>query len=190
MTVYMLLANGFEETEALVPLDLLRRADIDVKIVGVGDMSITGAHGIKVECDLPAELLIGETDAPSCVILPGGMPGALNLDAWAGMDDLLARTYKAGGRLAAICAAPLILGRRGYLNGKKAVCYPGYEKELKGAVVTDDRVVTDGMITTGVGMGAAYEFGLMLVSLLASREQAKKLVASTMGDPRLLSVLK
>ena len=175
--ILLLLADGFEETEALVPLDLLRRGKCDVKTVGITGKTVTGAHGIAVSSDLSPRDAKGKIDA---LILPGGMPGTLNLDGSSETDRLIERTLADGGRLAAICAAPLILGRRGLLRGKRAVCFPGFENELVGAIPSDKRVETDGNITTCVGMGAAYEFGLALLSQLAGREKAEQVRRSSL----------
>ncbi len=177
--IYMCLADGFEEVEALAPLDLLRRAGLEVATVGIGGDFATGSHGIKVACDLRAEA--ADPAAPDMLILPGGMPGTTNLDASPFVDEAIREVTKKGGRLAAICAAPLILGRRGLLDGKHAVCYPGFEKELKGATVSKNAgVVTDGLITTAKGMGVAFEFGMELVRLLCGEEMAARIAEGTM----------
>ena len=122
--ILLLLADGFEETEALVPLDLLRRGKCDVKTVGITGKTVVGAHGIAVTADLSPKEATGKIDA---LILPGGMPGTTNLDASREVDRLIEKTQSDGGRLAAICAAPLVLGRRGLLAGKRAVCFPGFD---------------------------------------------------------------
>lgn len=171
--IYMLLADGFEETEALLPLDLLRRAGLPVKTVAITANPVVGSHGIPVLADItPSEA----TEAIDLLIFPGGLPGATNLDASPEAEALLRRAIAENARIAAICAAPMIFGKRGLLNGKRAICYPGFEEYLTGAEIAKDaRVVTDSLITTGIGMGAAAEFGLELVSLLASPEAADKL---------------
>ena len=175
----MCLADGFEEVEALTPLDLRRRAGLEVATVGIGGDFATGSHGIKVACDLNAK--VADPTVPDMLILPGGMPGTTNLDASPFVDEAIREVTKKGGRLAAICAAPLILGRRGLLEGKRAVCYPGFEEELKGATVLKDAgVVTDGLITTAKGMGVAFEFGTELVRLLCGEEQADAVSKATM----------
>ena len=170
--VYVLLAEGFEEIEALAPVDLMRRAGLDVVTVAVGDgKAVVGAHGITVTADA----LIGEiADAKGAelIMLPGGMPGTRNLDASPSVHALLDEAERGGVRVAAICAAPMILGKRGALRGKSAVCYPGFEQYLDGAEISDLKVVTDGKITTGKGAGAAVEFGLELVALLCGKETA------------------
>ena len=173
--LYMFLADGFEEVEALCPLDLLRRAGLDTKTVGVGGKSITGAHGITVVADMTENEL--DDTAPTAVILPGGMPGTTNLDASPVVHRALDDAKKSNALISAICAAPMILGKRGDLRGKKAVCYPGFEKYLDGAEVPgmDVTVVTDGKLITARGMGVAPEFGLALVAALCSPEKADEL---------------
>ncbi len=162
--ILILLADGFEELEALSPLDILKRNGHDVKTVGITGKQVTGTHGVTVVADL----LPGEVDLSSVtlVIFPGGMPGAENLDASDFTDRVIGAVTENGGRLAAICAAPLVLGRRGLLAGRRATCFPGFESELVGAVCTGDDVVTDGNITTAKNFGAAFNFGLELAGLL------------------------
>ena len=172
--IYALLANGFEEVEAFAPIDILRRAGLTVKTVGIGGSEICGSHGICVKADiLPEEA----TEKIDLLFLPGGMPGSSNLDASPDVDALINRAVADGAHIAAICAAPLVLGHRGLLQGKRAVCYPGFEDELIGAFspAQGARVVTDGNITTAVGMGAACELGLALVEILADRAAADKI---------------
>ena len=172
--VVVLLAEGFEEIEALTPVDMLRRAGIKVLTASIGtDTAVRGAHGITVVADTLADGLVGADI--DMLVLPGGMPGALNLDASKTVDTLVTEVYARGARLAAICAAPLVLGRRGLLRGKRAVCYPGFEGELVGADISSDGVVTDGSITTAKGMGAALPFAKELVALLSSKEKADAL---------------
>ena len=173
--VYLLLADGFEEVEALAPLDILRRGGIEVRTVGVSGKNVTGSHGITVQADILPEEAI---DIPELVVFPGGMPGSLNLDSAEITDILIDRALKNGGALAAICAAPLILGKRGLLVGKKAICYPGFESYLEGAIIAADPVVTDCAFTTAKGMGVAFEFGLALLARLASPQKAEEIAAS------------
>ena len=176
--IAVLLADGFEEIEALTPVDMLRRAGLEVLTVGISSKIAVGAHGISVICDkLPEEI---DLEKISTVILPGGMPGSLNLDASPFTDAVLESVSTRGGRIAAICAAPLVLGRRGLLRGKRATCYPGFESELAGATVTDESVVTDGNITTARGMGVALEFSKELISLLVAKEKAEELSSAIM----------
>ncbi len=178
--IIVLLADGFEEIEALTPVDMLRRAGLDVKTVGMNGKIVAGSHKIPVICDaLPNEV---ELDKVSLVILPGGMPGALNLDAAPFTDEIIAAVNKNGGRIAAICAAPLILGRRGLLEGRRAVCYPGFENELKGAEIIDKSVVTDGNITTAKGMGVALAFAEELVALVCGEDTKNSLCAAIMEE--------
>lgn len=178
--ILVLLADGFEEIEALTPVDMLRRAGLDVKTVGINGKIAAGSHKIPVICDIePHEI---DFNKVSLVVFPGGMPGSLNLDASPFTDKIIAAVTENGGRIAAICAAPLILGRRGLLNGKKATCYPGFENELSGAEIVDAGVVTDGNITTARGMGVALEFAEELISLVCGEETKKSLSDAIMED--------
>ncbi len=178
--VYLFLANGFEEIEALCPLDLLRRAGVEVTTVGVGGEMIRGSHGITVQADMP-DTMFTDT-APEMVILPGGMPGSKNLDASRVVDAALRVAVRKGAYIAAICAAPFLLGKRGLLEGKEAICYPGFEKELVGARISDKKVVRDGNVNTAAGMGVALEFGLALVSALKGEEAASALRRAVLAD--------
>lgn len=178
--VYLFLANGFEEIEALCPLDLLRRAGVSVTTVGIGGDLITGAHGITVRADIPDTMY--RDSKPDMVILPGGMPGASNLDASHAVEMALRAASRNNAFLAAICAAPMVLGKRGYLNGKRAICFPGFEDHLLGATVATERVVTDGKIITAAGMGVALDFGLALVSALKGEEAAIRLRSAVLAD--------
>jgi len=181
--IAILLADGFEEIEALLPLDMLRRAGIEVKTASISDSTtVTGAHRIPVIADMTADALFPVE--LSGLIFPGGMPGAKNIDEWGGTDALIKKTLSAGGRLAAICAAPMILGKRGYLVGRRAVCYPGFEDTLIGAQVLKLPVVTDGYITTARGMGAALDFASELVTLFVSEEKALELSSSIMESKK------
>lgn len=161
--IYVLLADGFEEIEALTPVDMLRRAGCDVRTVGIGKKTITGAHGIPVCADLVSDE--ATADGVRMVILPGGMPGTKHLAASAFVEETLARVSREGGYLAAICAAPTVLAKYGYLKGKRATCFPGFEKELSGAVYTDLPVVTDGKIVTAKDMTEALSFSVALLSI-------------------------
>ena len=174
--VYLFLANGFEEIEALTPLDVLRRAGVPVTTVGVGGDSILGAHGIRVQADIPDTMY--RDSAPDMIILPGGMPGSEHLDNSRVVDAALRAAERNGAYLCAICAAPMVLGKRGYLKGKKAVCYPGFEQFLEGATVTDARMERDGKVITAKGMGVALEFGLALVEELCGKEKAEQIAGS------------
>lgn len=178
--VYMFLANGFEEVEALCPLDLLRRAGIAVTTVGIGTESVTGSHGITVRADIPDTMY--RDSKPEMVILPGGMPGTTNLDASHTVEVALRSAARNGAYLAAICAAPMVLGKRGYLEGKRAICFPGFEGELKGAEIAAERVVTDGKVITAAGMGVALDFGLALVAALKDQATADNLRRAVLAD--------
>ncbi len=178
--VYMFLAAGFEEVEALAPLDLLRRAGVDIKTVGIGSKTVVGSHGIPVIADME-ELEFNDL-TPEMVILPGGMPGTLNLDASETVHRAIAAAVKNGAYICAICAAPLILGRLGLLEGKTAICYPGFENELRGATVSDKTVAVDGKIITAKGMGVACDFGLTLVEALCGKARADELRVSTISE--------
>ena len=171
--IAVFLADGFEEIEALAVVDILRRAELDVRSVGVGTLSPKGAHGIQVQADI-ADLALNHTDL-QCVVLPGGMPGTLNLEGSDVVQKAVAHAVENALPVAAICAAPSILGHAGYLNGVRATCYPGFEKELTGAVLSDKAVVTDGLFTTAAGAGVAVDFALELVSRLVSPATAKSI---------------
>lgn len=176
--IYMFLANGFEEIEALLPLDLMRRAGLEVRTVGVGGLDITGSHGITVKADMLDTDL--SDSAPECVILPGGMPGTKNLDASAVVHKALDDALGSDALICAICAAPMVLGKRGILCGKNATCFPGFEEYLEGANV-GGRVVRDGRVITAIGMGAALEFGIEIVAALLGRDAADKLFAAVLA---------
>lgn len=171
------LAEGFEEIEALTPVDVLRRAGLEVKTaaVGGGGLVVAGSHGIPTTADIAAEDALGLREGIEMVILPGGMPGAKNLDEDGTVDAVLRRAWEDGAILAAICAAPMVLGHRGYLSGKRATCYPGFESELAGAEYTAGRVETDGRVVTACGMGAATEFAIELVRILKGGSAAEEL---------------
>ena len=175
--VYCFLADGFEETEAIAPVDMLRRAGVTVKTVGIGKSVITGSHGISVICDLSdSELRL--TDELDGVILPGGMPGTLNLDASQAVHSAVDFAVSHQKLVCAICAAPSILGRKGLLSGKKAIAFPGFEKELEGAIISKDPVVKDGVFITAKGAGVAVDFGLEIVAALVSRAKSDEIRSS------------
>ena len=159
-------------------MDMLKRAGLEVKTVGVSGKIAVGSHGIPVVCDItPNEVDLSEV---SMAIFPGGMPGSLNLDASSFTNEVIESISTRGGRLAAICAAPLIFGRRGLLVGKRATCYPGFESELRDAECTGEAVVTDGNITTARGMGVALEFSKELISLMLGKEKASEISKAIM----------
>lgn len=189
--IYEFLADGFEETEALCPLDILRRSGAEVVTVCVGkselddSLEVTGSHGITVKADLSAkaaaERISGEADDIEMVILPGGMPGTKNLDSSPLVDKYLKRADAKNAHIAAICAAPMILGKRGLLDNKRATCFPGFEDYLNHSVV-GGRVVIDGNIVTACGMGAALEFGLALVAVRDGENAASELAKAVLAE--------
>ena len=173
-TIFVFLAEGFEEIEALTPVDVLRRAGLSVQTVSVMDEQVVaGAHGVPVLADkMFAE--INPEDA-EMILLPGGLPGATNLDAHEGLNRMILDFAAAEKSLAAICAAPLVLGNRGLLQGKKATCYPGFETYLQGAEYTAALVEKDGNIITGKGPGAAMEFAFAIVEKYCGIDKVNEL---------------
>jgi len=171
--VYVFFADGFEELEALSPVDALRRAGVSVTTVGVGSRQITGAHQIPILCDITAEEL--RADDLEMIVLPGGMPGTTNLEASPVVMSVLDKALAEGKWIAAICAAPSILGHRGILKGKNAICFPGFEDALEGAVLSEEPICIDGNIITAKGAGVALEFALTLVACLKGKEAARTL---------------
>ena len=173
-TIFVFLAEGFEEIEALTPVDVLRRAGLPVQTVSVMDEQVVaGAHGVPVLADkMFAE--INPEDA-EMILLPGGLPGATNLDAHEGLSRMILDFAAAEKPLAAICAAPLVLGNRGLLQGKKATCYPGFETYLQGAEYTAALVEKDGNIITGKGPGAAMEFAFAIVEKYCGIDKVNEL---------------
>ena len=168
------LAEGFEEIEAISIIDVLRRAELDVVVVSVtGKKEVTGAHQIVVLADVLFDQV--DYDEIYMIVLPGGMPGAANLDAHAGLKAQITQFNAANKPLAAICAAPLVYGNMGILEGRQAVCYPGFEKYLKGAEVLNIPVAESGNFITGRGPGAAIKFALKIVEKAVSGEKAKLL---------------
>lgn len=170
----ILLAEGFEEVEALTVVDLLRRAEIGCDMVAAADAGqVTGSHGITVRADKVFSQ--ADTEAYDGLILPGGMPGTKNLAADGRVLDLLRRFHAAGKLTAAICAAPTVLAQAGLLEGRSAVCYPGMEGQLSGARVCFDPVAVDGSVITGRGLGTAIAFALAIVAYFKGPERADAL---------------
>lgn len=168
--VYLFLADGTEEVEALTVVDLLRRADIEVKTVSImGRKNIVSSHRIEVLADMLIEEVQEEAEM---LILPGGIPGTPNLAAHTGLDTLIRKAADRGAYLAAICAAPTVYGEKGLLKGRRATCYPGMEEGLVDAIVSYDSVVVDGNFITSRGLGTALDFGLKLVEILKDKESA------------------
>ena len=168
---YLFLADGFETVEALTTVDMMRRAALPLTTVSIGaGAGVISSHRVKVEADTTFDK-VDFSDA-EMLILPGGMPGSNNLRADERLCALLKDHASKGGDVAAICAAPFILGELGILEGKKATCYPGFEERLAGATVTEDPVACDGNCITSRGMGTAIEFGAAIVEKLADKATA------------------
>ena len=168
--VYMFLGTGFEETEAIAPLDLLRRAGVEIATVGLNGKVIYGGHGIGVEADLE----IGQLDLTNLemVILPGGLGGVASIKGCSAAMDAIRFAYENGKFVAAICAGPTILASLGITDGKHATCYPGCEEQMGNAIMEDAAAVTDGKIITGTSAGCAIPFGLQLIAALKGQEAA------------------
>ncbi len=179
MKVFVFLADGFEEIEAIAPIDVFRRAELEVTTVSVtDDQLVTGAHGMTIAADAMFDELTYEGDY--LLFLPGGMPGTLNLEAHEGLRALIAQQAGAGKKIAAICAAPSILGKMGLLKGKEAICYPGFESFLSGATISTEAVVKSGTVFTAKGPGVAIDFALKLVAELKGEEVASQVAAGMM----------
>lgn len=179
--IYVFLADGFEETEAIAPIDMLRRAGKEVVTVGVTGKTVTGSHDIPITADI-TEGELKSFSGIEMIVLPGGMPGTLNEEASDIVQGAIDYCIDNNIPIGAICAAPSILGHKGILDGKTAVCYSGFEKELKGAVIADKGVVTDGNITTARGAGVAIEFGLELISVICGKAASEKIRDSILCD--------
>ena len=181
--VYVLLADGCEEIEALCPLDIMRRAGLSVTTVGIGSNEITGAHAITVKTDMSDCDFEALTDkSADMIFLPGGMPGTLNLAKSEVVIDAISSALKSGSYIAAICAAPSILGDAGVLQDKEAICYPGFEDRLVGARISEYKVVLDGKILTAAGMGVALDMGLKIVEIFCGKEKADTLRSAVIAD--------
>jgi 4-methyl-5(b-hydroxyethyl)-thiazole monophosphate biosynthesis len=169
----VLLAEGFEEIEATTIVDVLRRAEVDVVVLGVSGREVRGAHGITVLADRP--LAEGVDEAWDMVTLPGGLPGATNLRDHAGVQALIRKQVDAGRAVAAVCAAPIALASAGVLTGRRATSYPGFADQMPGAIYEEERVVVDGNITTSRGPGTALPFALELAAQLCGSSVATAL---------------
>ena len=179
--VYVYLADGFEEIEALTVIDLLRRAEIPVKSVSIDNLNVKGAHNISVQADI----LIDDANYKDCemIVLPGGMPGSINLENCENISKVIDEFNQAKKYIAAICAAPMILGHKGLLYGKKAVIYDGMEDDLgNGAIPLQEKAVIDGHIITGKGPGCAIEFALKIISVLKGEDSSKMIKAELLYD--------
>ncbi|MBP3938707.1 MAG: DJ-1/PfpI family protein [Clostridia bacterium] len=174
--IYVFLAKGFEEIEALTVVDYLRRAEMDVCTVGIGGKIVIGSHNIPVFCDLDEhEASLDDVEA---IVLPGGMPGTLNLEANKTVNDFIDYCAENDKYICAICAAPSILGHKDLLKGRRACCFPGFEEELEGAQVCKDFVCIDGKYITAKGMGAAIDFSREIVSVMLDKHTAERIKAS------------
>lgn len=173
--VYAFVADGMEEVECLAVCDVLVRAGVGVTLVSVmGSKEITGSHGFRITADKLFEEI---TDDADILFLPGGLPGTNHLRDHGGLAEMLKLHAAAGKRLAAICAAPSVLGELGLAKGHKVTCFPGFEDKMEGAECTGACVVTDGLITTGRGMGCSIDLGLELAEILTDADTAKALKA-------------
>ena len=175
---YIFLADGFEEVEALTVVDLLRRANIEIKTVSImSDNFVTGSHKIEIKSDLVFDKAESFYDA-DVIIFPGGLQGTNNLKAHAGVNEIIHHYNDNNKLVAAICAAPSVLGNAGILKGKKAVCYPGFEPKLTGADVKYDNVCSDANVITSRGLGTAIDFALRLIETLDSASTAQEVAKS------------
>ena len=174
--VAVLLENGFEESEVIVPVDLLRRGKCDVRLVGIGGECVKSSRGVKLGTDCR----LAEVDPTQLelLFLPGGQPGVNRLWENPEVRTFVQAAYGAGITLGAICAAPIILGRLGMLEGKRATCYPGCQSELRGALYSDEDVVCDGKMITGRAAGAAFPFGMALLRALRGDTVAREVADS------------
>lgn len=176
--IALLLAEGFEEVEAVTPADFLDRAGVEVLITGITGKRIKGAHGITISAEYTLSELPGDIDG---VVIPGGMPGSENVAASDPAIDLIKRLNREGKLVAAICAAPaVVLEKAGVLEGKQATCYPGFEKRFTKTAFSNERVVVDGNIVTSRAPGTAAEFALTLVGILAGKEEVEKIYQATL----------
>lgn len=177
--VYIILGEGFEEAEAIIPCDLLRRAGVDVRFAGIGADVITGGHGITVQADCIAE--ITDLTQAEMIVLPGGLGGVASILGCEAVLQAVKTLYSGGKYIAAICAAPTIFAKLGLLDGKRATCYPGMETQMQGAVMCDHAVVRDETIITGKAAGTAFAFGLKLVETLCGTQTAEKIATGVVA---------
>jgi len=173
MRAIVLFATGTEEIEALTAADYLRRAGVEVIIAGVGGNTPVGAHGIKIFADTSLFDLDKNIDF-DLLVLPGGMPGTANIDNDKDAQSLIEKAYRQEKYIAAICAAPMIIGKKGYLKGKQAVCFPGFEQYLLGAYISDEASVIDGKMITGRNAFVANEFAINCITALFGEKKAQQ----------------
>lgn len=171
---YMFFADGFEEVEAVATLDVIRRAGIEIESVGIGADTVKGSHNMKFVCDKLDSEIKPENNLEG-IILPGGMPGTTNLLESSVVNEFIDYCVSNNLYICAICAAPMILGKKGLLEGKNAICFPGFEDELIGAEISDKFVCKDGNIITAKGMGSAINFGLEIVAAIKDKTFADNL---------------
>lgn len=171
--VYIILADGFEEIEAVSPYDVLKRGGVEVKFASVSGRVVTGSHGIKIT----AECGIEEASDGELIVIPGGMRGVKNLLASEKTIEAVSGYYASGRPVAAICAGPMVLTKAGVLSGKRAVCYPGLEDNMSGLMSQEKNTVTDGLVTTSRAAGSAIDFGLRLLSVLKGEQEAERVRA-------------
>lgn len=182
--IYAFLANGFEETEAIAPIDILRRCGKELLTVGVGGKNAVSSHNIKIECDITESEIQLNGDL-ELIILPGGLKGTENLDNSKAVSEAIDFCVANNRYIAAICAAPaVLLGRRGLLDGKNAVCYRGFEGDMKGALISSAPAVADGYFITGKGAGVSVEFGLKIAEVLISPEKAAEIADKIMCEKK------
>lgn len=180
MKVTVFLADGFELVEAMCPIDLLRRAGAVVTTVSISDsLTVASANGVSVLADTTLAAI--DPTLPDLVFLPGGMPGSANLRACDAVCQIVLDTNRNGGFVAAICAAPFILGELGLLAGREAICYPGFEDKLSGATLSKHKVIRDGNIITAAGMGVALPFAAALVEALYGKEKADEVLTAVIA---------
>lgn len=175
--VYCFLATGFEEVEAIAPVDMLRRAGVEVKTVGVSGNTVVGSHGIAIVTDCAIEDIALDENLEA-VILPGGLPGTTNLEENQIVQKAIDFAYSNNKYVCAICAAPSILGHKGILEGKEAIAYPGFEKELTGAIISKSHIAFDDNLITGKGPGVATEFGIAIVKAIKGADVADKVYSA------------
>ncbi|MBQ0072916.1 MAG: DJ-1/PfpI family protein [Prevotella sp.] len=172
--VYEFIANGSEEIEALTVVDVLRRAGIDIKTVSItGTEEVELSHGVKMKCDTTIEA--ADLSDADMLLLPGGLPGATNLNEHEGVRQAMLRQYQSGKKVGAICAAPLVLGSLGILQGKKATCYPGFEDQMTGAEYTKEIYTIDGNVITGEGPAATLPYSYAILEMLGEKTAAENL---------------
>lgn len=177
MKVFLFLAEGFEEIEAIAAIDIFRRADIEVLTISItDDKTVCGAHKVCVIADSIFDKTDFNTDF--LIYLPGGLPGTTNLENHAGLKQLISKQVAKGNQLAAICAAPSILGKMGILKGKEAICYPGFEDQLLQSTISENSIVKSGTIYTAKAAGVAIQFALRIVEDLCGKEKANEIEKS------------